>query len=144
MILKHISLVGCLAFSLIACDSIGNKNGRNGGSAAPAANPAFGEGDATVGEDEDALAPDDTPVDPAMALTGKDLYAKLCASCHQDFDETTLGKTSLGRLKAVINKEPDMADLKDASEADLQAIVAALSELPPGKGKKPAMENKEE
>ncbi|WP_141736317.1 c-type cytochrome [Oligoflexus tunisiensis] len=138
MIIKHITLIGCLALSLIACDKIGNKNSRSsgGGSEAAPADPAVSEGDATAAQDEAGQNPDGTPVDPAMALTGKDLYAKLCAGCHQDFEESTLGKTSMGRLKAAIEKEPDMAGLKDLSEADLEALVAALSELPPGKGKK--------
>ena len=67
------------------------------------------------------------------------LYETLCASCHGKFEESEIGKTQMNKLNMAIASVPDMAGLKDTKEVDLEAIVAALSELPPGKGKgKPA------
>jgi hypothetical protein len=133
------TLIGCLAFLLVSCGLLESKsNGRsarNNAEALPAEGEA-GSGDVVVDEGEPAAKPPvEPPMDPAMALTGKDLYAKLCANCHGKFEESEVGKTPLNRIKMSIETVPDMAGLKDTKEEDLEAIVMALRELPPGKGK---------
>jgi mono/diheme cytochrome c family protein len=140
MKIQQMTLISCLAFNLISCGLLESKsNGRSprSGEAAPA-NGDPNSGDVVVDEGEPAAKPPvDPTVDPAMALTGKDLYAKLCANCHGKFEESEVGKTPLNRLKTAIESVPDMAGLKDSKEEDLEAIVIALKELPPAKGGKP-------
>ncbi|MDQ3231557.1 MAG: cytochrome c [Pseudobdellovibrionaceae bacterium] len=133
---KHLTLICGLALALISCDQI-NKSKRSQGEEAAAVEAPATDADATAGETpgETTADPAADKVDPAMALSGKDLYAKLCASCHQDLDQSTLSRTSLVTLKAAIASVPEMAGLKDTSEKDLEALVAALSTLSPGKGK---------
>jgi hypothetical protein len=130
--------IGCLAFMLVSCGLLESKsNGRSTRNleALPAEGEA-GNGDVVVDEGDPAAKPAvEPPMDPAMALTGKDLYGKLCANCHGKFEESEVGKTPLNRLKMSIETVPDMAGLKDTKEEDLQAIIMALRELPPAKGK---------
>ncbi|HET9236283.1 MAG TPA: hypothetical protein VFO10_03470 [Oligoflexus sp.] len=142
MKVKYMSMIGCLSMMLMSCGLLESESkGRRNRDLTSEAQP--GTGDAVADEGDPAAKPpvDPTmpPVDPAMALTGKDLYAKLCASCHGKFEESEIGKTQMNKLNMAIASVPDMAGLKDTKEVDLEAIVAALSELPPGKGKgKPA------
>jgi mono/diheme cytochrome c family protein len=142
MKVKHMSMIGCLSMMLMSCGLLESESkGRPGRDLTSEQQP--GTGDVVADEGEPAakppVDPSASPVDPAMALTGKDLYAKLCASCHGKFEESEIGKTQLNKINTAIASVPDMAGLKDTKEADLEAIVAALSELPPGKGKgKPA------
>lgn len=132
----HMTLIGCIAFAMIGCDKIGTKSKRSSGQAESAAEAAAAEdADATAAEGAAGEKPADAKTDPAMALSGKDLYTKLCASCHQDLDKSDVGKTPLVKLKNAIATEPTMAGLKDTTDKDLEAIVAALSEISPGKGK---------
>ncbi len=135
MIIKQWTLVGCMALALISCnkDSKKDQSSSADDQAITTENPVA-EGDATAAEGEKAADPA-APVDPAMALSGKDLYAKLCASCHQPLASTELAKTSMSKLKFAIANEPTMASLKDLTEKELEAIVVALSEVSPGKGK---------
>jgi hypothetical protein len=136
MIVKHIVFFGCLAFAVISCDKIGNKNNRSsGGEEAAATETPAEDADATAAEGETAQDPAGVKVDPAMALAGKDLYAKLCATCHQDLAKSDIGKTPLAKLRDAVATVPDMAGLKDTSDKDLEAITAALSDIAPGKGK---------
>ncbi|HYX32589.1 MAG TPA: hypothetical protein VE954_05715 [Oligoflexus sp.] len=132
---KHLTLICGLALALISCDQINKSKRSQGEEAAAVETPA--DADATAGETpgETPLDPAADKVDPAMALSGKDLYAKLCASCHQDLAQSNLSRTSLAALKAAIAAVPEMAGLKDTSEKDLEALAAALSTLSPGKGK---------
>ncbi len=139
MRIQHVTMIGCLAMSLISCGLLESKSrsreARNLDAAA--AEGEANSGDVVADEGEPAAKPPVEPgtVDPAMALTGKDLYAKLCASCHGKFEESEVGKTPLNRLKQSIETVPEMANLKDTKDADLEAIVVALKELPPAKGK---------
>lgn len=142
MKVKHISMIGCLSMMLMSCGLLKSESkGRPERDLTSEQQP--GTGDVVADEGEPAakppVDPNAPPVDPAMALTGKDLYAKLCAGCHGKFEESEIGKTQLNKITMAIATVPDMAGLKDTKEADLEALVAALSELPPGKGKgKPA------
>lgn len=143
MKVKHMSMIGCLSMMLMSCGLLQSESkGRPNRDLTSEQQP--GTGDVVADEGEPAakppVDPNATPVDPAMALTGKDLYAKLCASCHGKFEESEIGKTQLNKINMAIASIPDMATLKDTKEADLEAIVAALSELPPGKGKGKAVE----
>jgi len=136
MIVKQIILVGCLALALISCDKASKKENRSSDyDQAVAADTPVAEGDATAAEGEIAQDSAEPKVDPAMALSGKDLYAKLCASCHQPLATTDVAKTSMSKLTIAIANEPTMAGLKDLSEKDLESIIVALSEISPGKGK---------
>lgn len=139
MRIQQITMIGFMALTLISCGLLESKSNNR---AARNLDAATAEGDANSGdvvadEGEPAAKPPVEPGadDPAMALTGKDLYAKLCANCHGKFEESEVGKTPLNRLKQSIEAVPDMAGLKDTKEADLEAIVLALKELPPAKGK---------
>jgi cytochrome c5 len=136
MKVKHMTMIGSLAFMMMSCGLLESKSNAR----APreyAATEEGSSGDVVVDEGEPAAKPPvDTPtMDPAMALTGKDLYAKLCANCHGKFEESTVGKTPLNKVNMAIASVPDMAGLQDIKDADLEAIVMALSELPPGKAK---------
>jgi mono/diheme cytochrome c family protein len=148
MKVKHLSMIGCLSMMLMSCGLLESesKGRREGDLISEAQQP--GTGDVIADEGEPAakppVDPNAPPVDPAMALTGKDLFAKLCASCHGKFEESTIGKTPLNKVTMAIATVPDMEGLKDTKEADLEAIVAALSELPPGKGKGKPADNAQE
>lgn len=146
MKLKHMTMIGCLSMTLMSCGLLESKSNGNSRSRTLPAEESTGTGDVVVDEGEPAAKPpvEDKAVDPAMALTGKDLYAKLCASCHGKFDASDVGKTQLNKLNMAIANVPDMAGLKDTPEADLEAVVAALSELAPGKGKGKAAEDAQE
>lgn len=138
MRLQQVTMLGCLAMTLISCGLLESKsNSRSARNLEAAAEGDPNSGDVVADEGEPAAKPPVEPGadDPAMALTGKDLYAKLCANCHGKFEESEVGKTPLNRLKQSIEAVPDMAGLKDTKEADLEAIVMALKELPPAKGK---------
>lgn len=141
MKVKHMSMIGCLAMTMMSCGLLESKS-KNRAPREYAATDEGSSGDVVVDEGEPAAKPpvDTPPVDPAMALTGRDLYAKICANCHGKFEESTVGKTQLNKINMAIASVPDMAGLKDTKEADLEAIVMALSELPPGKGKGKAAE----
>lgn len=144
---KYVSVIGCLSMMLMSCGLLESESkGRRARDLSSEAQP--GTGDVIADEGDPAakppVDPNTPPVDPAMALTGKDLYAKLCASCHGKFEESDIGKTPMNKLKMAIANVPDMAGLKDTKEADLEAIIAALSELPPGKGKGKPVENAQE
>ena len=143
MKVKHMSMIGCLSMMLMSCGLLQSESkGRPNRDLTSEQQPGTGDVVADAGEPapKPTVDPNATPVDPAMALTGKDLYAKLCASCHGKFEESEIGKTQLNKINMAIASIPDMATLKDTKEADLEAIVAALSELPPGKGKGKAVE----
>lgn len=136
MIFQQITRIGCLALALIACDSIDNKDNRSSGDdQAVAVGTPVEEGDATAAESEVPQEPAVPTVDPSMALRGKNLYTRLCASCHQPLNASNVAKTSMSKLTIAIANEPTMAGLKDIAEQDLEAIIAALGAVSPGKGK---------
>lgn len=147
MKLKHMSMIGCLSIMMMSCGLLKSESkDRPNRDLTSEAQPGTGdviadEGDPAAKPPVDPTAP---PVDPAMALTGKDLYGKLCAACHGKFEESEIGKTPLNKITMAIATVPDMEGLKDTKEADLEAIFAALSELPPGKGKGKPAENAQE
>lgn len=136
MIVKQITLVGCLALALISCDKDGNKDNRSSGDTQVVTLDApVEEDDATAAEGKSAQDPAAPKVDPAMALSGKNLYTRLCASCHQPLADSDVAKSSMSKLTIAIANQPTMAGLKDISEKDLEAIIVALGEVSPGKGK---------
>ncbi len=103
------------------------------GDAVPAETPAA---DTTPPAAEAPPAADTTPPEaktppPAVALTGKDLYAKYCAACHQMLDKTDidLRRFSIEKVQKAIQDVPAMQGLKDLTEKDLTAIVDALKML---------------
>lgn len=71
----------------------------------------------------------------AVALNGQELYARLCASCHQTLDKTDVPKAPLKKINSAITDEPAMAALKATKAQDIEAIAAALGTVSPGKGK---------
>ncbi len=93
--------------------------------------------DATVDTSETSVpaAPNETTDKAGAALTGKDLYVKLCASCHAIFDKSDVAMMTRDELDKAIADVPTMSSLNTLNDAERDSLVKALSTVTPGKGK---------
>jgi len=57
------------------------------------------------------------------------LYEEYCASCHRHYAQTTKPRRNASRLRSAIKVFPAMRDLDFLSDAQLEAISAALSTI---------------
>lgn len=125
-----------LAGGNVSCGKL--KGGKQGLQSESVAEPALPPESAPATSPDTTAASGDasakTPA-PTMDLTGKDLYAKLCASCHNPLEQNDIGKTSIDVLKQSIIDVAGMQSLKTVSAKDLGLIVDAINAVAPGKGK---------
>lgn len=135
--MKHASIITViftLSLFSVACGKLQHKENR---SKDEPSEPASQDATVETSDTSAPAAPTDqaTPDKTGAALTGKDLYAKLCASCHAVFDNSEVGKATRDELDAAIAGEPTMSSLKTLNDAERDSLVEALSTVNPGKGK---------
>lgn len=58
--------------------------------------------------------------------TGPALYARHCANCHGRYDRHLLPDRSASRIRSAIRHFPAMYELRDLTDAEIEAIAAAL------------------
>jgi len=63
-------------------------------------------------------------------LNGPALYEKHCARCHRPLEKTTKPQRSASRLRSANRQFPAMNYLDFLTDAQLEAIAAALGTLP--------------
>ena len=79
-----------------------------------------------------------SPVSLALATTddhpqlraGEALYTEHCARCHQSLAYTTKAQRSASRIRSANRQFPAMTTLDRLSDAELEAIAAALHTIP--------------
>jgi len=70
-----------------------------------------------------------------MALDGKGLYEKHCASCHGVLNESTASRSSFDSIQSALLNIPEMQNLPALEDDQVTALATALSKTPPGKSK---------
>lgn len=71
-----------------------------------------------------------------IALDGRGLYEKLCASCHRALEQSEIARASFESIRAALLNVPDMLSLPDLTNDQVNALVAVVSKIPPGKANK--------
>ncbi len=67
-----------------------------------------------------------TALDNPQLRAGEALYAEHCARCHQTLSHTTKAQRSASRIRSANRQFPAMTTLDRLSDAELEAIAAAL------------------
>lgn len=67
----------------------------------------------------------------AAPLAGRPLYAEHCATCHGSLEKSLLSNRSASRIRSAIRLLPAMSGLEGLTDAELEAIAAALAPASP-------------
>lgn len=70
-----------------------------------------------------------------MALDGKGLYANLCASCHGVLEQSSAARANVASIQTALLDIPEMQDLPELKDEQVEALANVLSKIPPGKGR---------
>ena len=70
-----------------------------------------------------------------MALDGKGLYDRHCASCHGGLEQSSAARANAVAIETALQNIPEMQGLPDLPQEQVNALVTALSKIPPGKSK---------